>query len=107
MDEDKLCSDPSYLDGISDNIDKWVNALVPTENIGATTPFVMENKFDVVLKEDIQGIPAGTIGIIVVIDDFKTVKVDFIGTDGRTVSIHETPEKILQLVDVVSQADNG
>ncbi len=107
VDEDQLCSDPSYLDGISDSIDKWVNSLVPTENTEATSPFIMENRFDVVLKEDLQDIPAGTIGTIVIRDDFRTVKVDFICSDGRTVRIHETPEKILQLVRVVSPADTG
>lgn len=107
VDAGQLCSDPSYLDEIADQIDKWVNSLVPAKNTEATSPFVMKNRFDVILKEELQGIPAGTSGTIAIRDDFKTMKIDFIGTDGKTVRIHESPEKILQVVEVVTPTDNG
>ena len=107
VDADRLCSDPSYLNEISDRIDTWVNSLLPTENTDVTTQFVMEDKFKVVLKEEFQGLPAGTTGTIVIRDDFRTVKIDFIGSDGKTVGIHETPERILQVVEVVTPEDNG
>ena len=102
VDADQLCSDPSYLDEMADKIDKWVNSLVPTKSTVSAVPFVMENRFDVVIKEELQGIPVGTAGTIVIQDSFKTMKIDFIGTDGKTVSIHESPERILQVVEVVT-----
>lgn len=106
VDAAQLCSDPSNLNEIADRIDKWVNSLVPSEKTETTSPFVMEDRFDVVLKEELEGIPVGTTGAIVIRNDFRTVKIDFIGTNGKTVSIHETPEKIPQFVEVVTPADN-
>lgn len=96
----RLCSDPTYLNGMANKIDEWVNSFVSTETAEKKDSFVMEHKFNVVLKEEIEGIPAGTPGIMVIRDDFRTVKVDFIGTDGKTVCINETPEKIAQAVEV-------
>lgn len=107
VDADQLCSDPAYLDEMSDRIDKWVNSLVPSKSTETSSPFVMKNRFDVVLKEELKGIPAGTTGTITIRDDFKTIKIDFIGTDGKTVRIHESPERILQVVEVVTPTDNG
>ena len=107
VDADQLCSDPSYLNEISDIIDKWVNSLVPSKNTESTSPVVMETRFDVILKEDLQGIPRGTNGTIVIKDDFKTLAIDFIGTDGKTVRIHEPPESILQTVEVITPANNS
>ncbi len=107
VDNDLLCSDPSYLNGISDKIDQWVNSLLPTKRAEATSAFVMEDRFDVIFKEELRGIPSGTIGTIVIRNDFRTVKVDFIGTDSKIVSIDETPERILQIVEVVAPKNNG
>ena len=104
---DKLCSDPSYLNEISDKIDKWVNALMPTESKEEKSQFAMEDRFEVVLKEELQGVPKGATGTIVIRNDFRTVKIDFIGNDGKKVDISETPEKILQAVEVVAPADSG
>lgn len=67
----------------------------------------MKNQFNVILKEELQGIPAGTTGTIVVKDDFRTMTIDFINTDGKTIRIHETPERILQIVEVITPTDNG
>ena len=102
VDTNQLCSDPSYLDEISDRIDKWVNSLMPAKSAETSSQFVMKNRFGVVLKEELQGIPAGTAGTIVIRDSFKTMKIDFIGTDGKTIGINETPERILQAVEVVT-----
>lgn len=107
VNEKKLCSDPSYLNEMSDEIDKWVNSHMPTKNVGSISPFVMEDRFDVVIKEELQGIPAGTKGTIVIRDDFRTMKIDFIDSNGKTVSIHETPERILQTVEVIKPTDNN
>lgn len=105
VDENQLCSDPSYLDEMSDPIDGWVNSLVPTENTKSASSFIMEDRFNVVLKEEIQGIPAGTTGTIVIRDDFKKRMIDFIGADRKRVRIHEAPERILQIFEVVSPTD--
>ena len=101
VDESQLCSDPSYLDGLADTIDKWVNSLMPTENANAISPFVMEDKFEVVLRDNLQGLPAGATGTMVIRNDFKTMTIDFIGADRKKVRIHETPERLLQIVEVV------
>jgi len=106
VDASQLCSDPSYLNEMSDKVDEWINSLLPTENVKETSSFVMENKFNVVLKEQLQGIPVGTTGVIVIRDDFRTVTIDFIGNDGKTVRINETPEKLLQIIDVIGSSDN-
>lgn len=102
VDSSKLCSDPMYLNSISNKIDEWVNPLLPTITLEDNDQFVMENKFDVVLKEKINGIAAGSTGVIVIRDDFKTVKVDFITSDGKTVHMNEELEKIEQSVEVIS-----
>ena len=105
VDAAKLCSDPSYLNEMADEIDEWVNSLIPLETTETVSPFVMENRFHVVFKEDVQGIPSGTTGVIIIRDDFRTVKIDFIGTDGKTVCINETPEKLTQIVEVVASTE--
>ena len=106
VDAAQLCSDPTYLNKLADKIDGWANSLVPSENTENTSPFVMENKFDVVLKEELQGIPARTSGVIVIRDDFRTVKIDFIGADGKVIRINETPEKLTQIIEVVTPTDS-
>jgi len=105
VDSAQLCAEPSYLNKMADKIDEWINSLVPTENTISTSPFVMENKFDVILKQELQGLPIGTAGVIVIRDDFKTLKIDFIGADGKTLRINEPPEKLPQIVEVVSTTD--
>ena len=105
VDAAQLCSDPSYLNEMADKIDEWVNCLVSAKTAETVSPLVMENKFNVVLKEDVQGIPSGTAGVIVIRDDFRTVKINFIGNDGKSVCINETPEKLTQIVEVVVATD--
>ena len=102
VDATQLCANPSNLDEIAEKIDEWVNSLIPTEKTKSVTPFVMEDRFNVVLKEELQGMSVGTAGTIVIRDDFKKVKIDFIGTDGKTISIHESPEKLPQFVEVIT-----
>lgn len=90
----QLCSDPTYLNNMADKIDEWANSLMHTKSSENNAPFVMKNRFRVVLKEKIDGIEAGTAGVIVIRDDFKTVRVDFITADGKTIRLNEAPEKI-------------
>ena len=106
VDATKLCSDPSYLNEMAEKIDNWTNSLIPEEVPKTKLPFVMENRFDVVFKEAIQGIPAGATGTIVIQDDFRTVKINFIDANGKTICINETPEKLIQIVKVVSTTNN-
>ena len=107
VDADKLCSDPSYLNEMTDKIDEWTNSLVPTEATETKRPFVMENRFNVVFNEKIQEIPAGANGVIVIRDDFRTVEIDFIGADGKAVHINATPEKLTQIVEVITPTENS
>lgn len=107
VDATQLCSDPSYLNEMADQIDEWVNSLAPAEDTKATTPFVMENRFRVVFKKNLHEIPAGTTGTIVIRDDFRTVRIDFIGTDGKIIHIDEMPEKLTQIVEVIVSTDNS
>ncbi len=106
VDSKQLCGDPEYLDQMKERIDDWINSILTKRVPKNSKPFVIENRFDVILKESLQGIPAGTTGTIVIKDDFKTMTIDFIGTDGKTVSIHELPERILQMVEVVNPTAN-
>ena len=105
VDAAQLSSDPSYLNELADRIDEWANSLVSAETTETVSPFVMENRFNVVLKEDFQGIPSGTTGVIVIRDDFRAVTIDFIDNDGKTIRINETPEKLTQFVEVVVSTD--
>ena len=107
IDSEQLCGDPEYLDQMKERIDEWINSIIPKELTTSSKPIIIENRFDVILKEELQGIPAETTGTIVIKDDFKAMTIDFIGIDGKTVRIHETPERILRIVKVVSPADNG
>ncbi len=102
VDADQLHSDPSYFNEISDKIDQWVNSLLPAQNVEAAKEDTMEDRFHVVFQEELQGIPAGAEGTIVIRNDFRALEINFIGTDGKTVRFNETPEKILQAVTVVS-----
>ena len=67
----------------------------------------MENRFNVILEEDLQGIPAGTSGSIVVKDDFKTMTIDFIAVGGKRIRIHEEPDSLLKKVKVIKPSDNN
>ncbi len=107
VDSSRLCGEPQYLDQMKERLDDWINTIIPKEVTKTSKPFIMENRFDVILKEELQGLPAGTTGTIVVKDDFRTMTIDFVGTDGKTTRLHETTEKLLQVVEVVTPSDNG
>lgn len=102
IDPAQLCADPEYLEQMKDRIDEWVNTIAPTDYVIPPKPFVMENRFDVILREELHGIPAGTSGVIVVKDDFKTLTITFISSDGKKINIQETPEELVKIIEVVN-----
>lgn len=106
VDSSKLCSEPTYLDKMADGIDEWVNQISPKDNAESIAPFVMEDRFNVRLKEDLQGIPAGETGVIVVKNDFKTLTVEFITNDGLTIAIHESSTRLTEIVEVVNRVED-
>ncbi len=101
IDQTQLCADPEYLDQVKDEIDEWVNSIEPEENTESVEPFTMENRFDVILKENLQGIPAGTKGVIVIKDDFKKIKIEFICPDGKIISVNEDPDRLIEIVEIL------
>lgn len=107
VDSAHLCGDPEYLDQMKEKIDEWTNSIIPKGIINSRKPFIMENRFDVILEKDLQGVPAGTSGTIVVKDDFKNMIIEFISVDGERISIHETPDDLLRIVRVIKQSDNN
>jgi len=102
IDSAKLCADPEYLDQLKDKIDEWVNTITPKEHTKTIKPFIMENRFNVVLKEELQGIPAGTTGVLVIKDDFKTQTIVFINTTGKVININCPHEDLLKIVEVIT-----
>lgn len=66
VDVDQLCSEPEYLETMSDKIDTWVDSIMPDEKAFPEKPLIMENKFKVRLLADYQNIPAGTVGTLAI-----------------------------------------
>ena len=96
INEHELCSEPDYLETQAIDIDEWVNSHVPIKKTKSHQPYVVEDRFNVVIKTDIQGILAGTRGVMVVKNDLKAVKVQFIHEDGQAVDITISQEELLQ-----------
>ena len=107
VDSSRLCGEPQYLDQMKESLDDWINAIIPKEVTKSSKPFIMENRFEVILEEDLQGIPAGTSGTIIVKDDFKTMTIDFIAVGGKRIRIHEEPDSLLKKVKVINPSDNN
>lgn len=92
---------------MKESLDDWINAIIPKEVTKFSKPFIMENRFEVILEEDLKGIPAGTSGTIIVKDDFKTMTIDFIAVGGKRIRIHEEPDSLLKKVKVIKPSDNN
>ena len=90
---------PDYLEQMKDRIDKWVNSISPKENTRTEKSFVIESKFEGKLKATIQGIPADTEGVVVIKDDFKTIKIEFIDNTGKKTQLNISPEELPNFVD--------
>lgn len=107
VDSAMLCGEPDYLEQMKEKIDEWINSIIPKEKTKFSKPFIMENRFNVILEEDLQGIPAGTSGSIVVKDDFKTMTIEFIAVGGKRIRIYEEPDSLLKKVKVIKPSDNN
>ena len=101
VDANQLCSEPGYLDEASNQIDAWVNSIAPAENTFSEKSLIMENKFSVKSLVDFQGIPAGTVGTLVVQDDFRTVTINFINEEGEKINLEIQPEKVTSVFEVI------
>lgn len=92
---------PEGLRAVSFQIDAWVNSIEPTKNTFPEKPFIMENRFNVKSVVDFQGIPAGTVGTLVVQDDFRTVTIDFINEEGEKINLEIQPEKVTSVFEII------
>ena len=101
VDADQLCSEPEYLETVSDKIDSWVNSILPDENAFTEKPLIMKNKFGVRLLVDYQGLPAGSTGTLVIKDDFKKIAIDFVTTEGKTINLDIQPEKVASVFEIL------
>ena len=97
----ELCAEPDYLETHAVDIDEWVNSLIPTKKTKSYKPYVIEDRFNVIIKKDIQGILAGTRGVMVVKNDLETVKIQFVYEDRQVVDITISQEELLQAVEVL------
>lgn len=102
VDVNQLCSEPEYLEKISDKIDTWTNNILLDKKAFYEKPLILENKFKVKLLFDYQGIPAGTIGTLIIKDDFKNIKVDFInGESNNKINLKIQSERVTSLFEVI------
>ena len=101
IDGHELCAEPDYLEAHAVDIDEWVNSLIPTKKTKSYQPYVIEDRFNVIIKNDIQGILAGTRGVMVVKNDLETVKIQFVYEDRQVVDITISQEELLQAVEVL------
>lgn len=102
VDEEQLSCEPDYLESLAGKIDEWINNIPAKGNIDSNLAIVMENKFKVKFKKTCREIPAGTVGTIVVRDDFKSVKIEFIGSKGEVINIPNSYEDLTEIVDVIN-----
>lgn len=101
VDADRLCSEPDYLETISDKIDAWVNSIIPEEKMLSEKPAIMEDKFKVRLLADYQDISAGTVGTLVIKDDFRKLTIDFINAEGKKINLKIQPDKVTSVFEVI------
>lgn len=102
VDTEQLCSEPDYLETLSDKIDTWINSILPDEKAFPENTLIMENKFKVKLLVDCQDIPAGTTGTLVIRDDFRKITIDFINTEGEMINLKIQPNKVTSIFEVIN-----
>ena len=102
VDAEQLCSEPEYLETLSDKIDSWINSILPDEKAFPENTLIMENKFKVKLLVDCQDIPAGTTGTLVIRDDFRKITIDFINTEGEIINLKIQPDKVTSIFEVIN-----
>lgn len=100
IDETELCSEPDYLETKAIEIDDWVNSFSACKR-SKSQKNVIEDRFNVRLTADIQGIPSGTEGVIVIKNDFKTVTVQFISKDGATTNVLLDHAELIKSVEIL------
>ena len=98
INEDELCSEPTYLESKATEIDEWVNSLDVGKNIKQS---FIEDHFNVKLKVDIQGIPAGTKGVLVIKNNLEHTIVQFVYNSGETVDFSLPHEELLKSVEIL------
>lgn len=100
IDECLLSAEPDYLNSMADRIDSWMNSLPRTENIKKEATFTLVDRFKVVLKAEIQGIPAGSIGTLIISDNFQTKTIQFVPDNGEAFDVDIPPEQLMKFVDI-------
>jgi len=100
IDGHQLCSEPDYLETKAIEIDEWVNSFSACKR-NKSQQNVIVDRFNVRLTTDIQDIPSGTEGVIVIKNDFKTVKVQFISKDGATTNILLDHAELIKSVEIL------
>lgn len=100
IDENELCSEPDYLETKFLEIDEWVNSFYTCKR-SKPQQSVLEARFNVKLTTDIQGIPSGTEGVMVIKNDFKTVAIQFTSKDGETTNILLDRTELIKSVEIL------
>ena len=98
---EQLCSEPEYLDKMSDKIDMWINDAALKGNRCSNEAFVIEDKFKVRLTEEYQEIKAGTIGTLIIRDDLKTMRISFANVKGDEIILDIQPERVKEIFEVI------
>ena len=101
VDDDQLCSEPEYLETISDKIDTWDNSIMPEGKAFSEKPLIMENKFTVKLLADYQDLSAGDVGTLVIKDDFRKITINFINAEGKKIDMKIQPDKVTSVFEVI------
>ena len=101
VDSYNLCSEPDYLETKTTEIDEWVNSLIPHQKSCSRQALVIEDRYRVKLKTDIQGVLAGSEGILVVKNNLETTAVQFICDGGEVIDLLLSNEELLQAVEVL------
>ena len=100
IDPNQLCADADYLEAQAENIDKWMNNQVICTK-GKSKDACIEDRFNAKLRTDLQGILAGTEGVLVVKNDLVTVKVVFIPKNGKAVEILFPHDELLKAIEIL------
>ena len=65
------------------------------------TQYVIEDRFNVRLKIDIQELSAGTEGVLVIKNNFKTMQFQFVCDCGKVFDIMLSKEELVQAVEIL------
>lgn len=96
-----LSAEPYYLDSMASRIDSWINALSRAENTNNEAIFTLEDRFRVIFKVGLIGIPAGSIGTLIIKDNFQTKTLQFVPNNGEPLDVNISPERLEEIVDII------